>query len=471
MHTTTSGELAEAKTFVKGLIDKARAAMEIIKDYDQEGVDRICQAVGWNVVKDKHIKHLARLSVEETGMGDYESRYNGKRFKIYGVLRDILGVKTVGVIEEIPEKGIVKYAKPVGVIAAIIPMTNPEVTPPAQALFALKCKDAVICSPHPRAKKTTFEAVRLVREALEKVGAPPDLVQCIPEPTMLLGNELMKQADLVIATGGKGLVKAAYSSGTPAYGVGPGNVSIIVDETADIEETARNIVTSNTFDNHSGCSCDSNIIAEQTIYDRLLARLQEAGGYLTSAEEKASLKSIMRDAKGNINQAIVAVPASKVAELAGFSIPKDKKLLIVEVHENEVDVSNPFCLEKLSVVLAVYKCRGFENALKLLLRMLEYWGTGHSCGIYSHDENRIHQLASSAKVSRIMVRQPQVLANSGSFTNGMPMTLSLGCGTWGGNITSENIHLKHYMNVTWVSRRIPENRPPDEVLFGEFLDT
>ncbi len=167
MHITTSKELAEAKTFVKGLIDKARAAMEIIEDYDQEGVDRICQAVGWNVVKDKHIKYLARLSVEETGIGDYESRYNGKRFKIHGVLRDILGVKTVGIIEEIPEKGIVKYAKPAGVIAAIIPMTNPAVTPPAQALFALKCKDAVICSPHPRAKKPLLKQF-VLSEKLQK---------------------------------------------------------------------------------------------------------------------------------------------------------------------------------------------------------------------------------------------------------------------------------------------------------------
>lgn len=468
MNKNATQEFTDDQVYLRGLMDKARGAMKIIEDYDQATIDRLCQAVGWAVAKEDHFKYLTQLSIDESGMGNYQSRCN-KRFKIYGVLRDILGVKTMGIIEEIPEKGIVKYAKPAGVIAAIIPSTNPALTPPAKGLFALKCKDAVIFSPHPRTKKTTFETVRFMREALQKEGASVDLFQCIPEPTLSLANELMKQADLVMATGGKNLVRAAYSSGTPAYGVGAGNANVIVDETADIEEAAVKICMSKTNDNGSGCSADSNLIVEQTIYDRFLAQLQKEGGYLTSAKEKAQLESVMWDTKGARTPDTIAVSASKLAQLAGFSIANDKKFIIVE--EIQVGKAHPFSGEKISPVLAVYKYSGFENSLKLLVKTLGHAGIGHSCGIYSYNDDHIHQLALVAKVSRIMVCQPQSLSNAGSWTNGMPMTASLGCGTWGGNITNENISLKHYMNVTWVSRSIPENKPSEKALFGEFLHT
>lgn len=468
MNKNATQELTEDQIYVRDFIDKAREAMKIIEDYDQETIDHLCQAVGWVVAKEDRFRHLAQLSIDESGIGDYETRLN-KRFKIYGVLRDITGVKSMGIIEEIPEKGITKYAKPIGVIAVILPATNPVLTPPVMGLYALKCKDAVLFSPHPRTRKTTFETVRSMRDALQKQGAPADLFQCIPEPTLPLTNELMRQSDLVMATGGQNLVRAAYSSGTPAYGVGAGNAIIIVDETADVEDAAMKIRMSKTFDNGSGCSADSCIIVEQTIYDKFLGQLQKEGGYLATARKKVLLESTLWDAKGKRTPSTIAVPATKIAQLAGFSIPPDKKFIIVE--EIGVGKDYPFLREKLSPVLAVYRYSGFENALELLTKIFDCGPIGHSCGIYSFNNERIHQLALAAKVSRIMIRQPQSLSNAGSFTNGMPMTTSLGCGTWGGNITTENISLKHYMNVTWVSRPIREDRPAEEVLFGEFFNT
>lgn len=462
-------EITEAeRQLVVEMVQRARAAMKAIEDYDQAQIDRLCQAVAWGVANETTFTRLARKGVEESGLGDIDGRPN-KRFKIMGILRDILRQKSVGVIEEIPEKGIAKYAKPVGVIASLVPTTNPALTPPGVGLFALKCKDAVIFSPHPRSKETTLETVEVMRKALERQGAPADLFQCIANPSIPLSQELMASCDLVQATGGAGMVKAAYSSGKPAYGVGAGNSTMIIDETADIEHAARNTRISKTSDFGSGCSADGNLLVEASIYDALLAQLQVEGGYLATPEEKCLLEKALWDEEGHRTANTIAIPAGRIAEIAGFSIPPDKKFIIVE--QDAIGKEHRFCSEKLCVVLAIYRYEGFDQALAMMKQIFEIGGKGHSCGIYSFDDDHIHRLALEAPVSRIMVRQPQSKANAGSFTNGMPMTSSLGCGTWGGNITTENIHLKHYMNVTWVSRPIPEDRPSEEELFGEFYNT
>lgn len=458
----------EEKAYAAGLLAKARTAMKEIEDYDQARVDRLCQALAWGTANQKTFTRLARMGVEESGLGDYEGR-PGKRFKIMGILRDLLRQKSVGVIEEIPEKGITKYAKPVGVIASLVPTTNPALTPPGVGLFAMKCKDAVIFSPHPRSKKTTFETVRIMREVLKREGAPPDLFQCVENPSIPLAQELMAICDLVQATGGAAMVKAAYSSGTPAYGVGAGNSTMVIDETADIEEAARNTRLSKTSDYGSGCSADGNLLVEASLYDRFLTQLQQEGGHLATQQQKEMLQAVLWDAEGRRTPNTIAIPAPRIAALAGFEISDDRKFIIVE--QQQIGKEFPFSSEKLCVVLAVYKYSGFGNALRMVKQIFEVGGKGHSCGIYSLDDDHIHQLGLVAPVSRIMVRQPQSKANAGSFTNGMPMTSSLGCGTWGGNITSENIHLKHYMNVTWVSRPIPEDRPSEQELFGEFYNT
>jgi sulfoacetaldehyde dehydrogenase len=388
---------------------------------------------------------------------------------VLGILRDALRQKSIGIIEEIPDQGIVKYAKPAGVIASLIPVTSPYVTPIGIAIYAIKCKDAVIFSPHPGSRKTTNETVRVMRAALRKAGAPEDLLQCVERPSIPLANELMRLCDLTMATGGPAMVKAAYSSGKPAYGVGAGNATMVIDDTADVVEAARNTRISKTNDHGSGCSADGNVLVDAWIYDTFLKQLQAEGGYLVTGAEKAALDAADWDADGHRTPETSARAASVVAERAGFTIPDDKTFLIVE--EQHIGTQHRFSTEKLGTVLAVFKYDGFDQALDKVRQIFETGGKGHSCGIYSYNDDHIHRLALVAPVSRMMVRQVQSASNAGTFTNGMPMTSSMGCGVWGGNITNENISLKHYMNVTWVSRPIAEDRPSEQELFGEFYDS
>ncbi len=458
----------DEKSYAQELLQRARIAMCIIKDYDQQRVDRLCQAVGWATANEKTFTRLAHMSVDESGLGDRAGRPN-KRFKIMGILRDALRQKSMGIIEEIPEKGIVKYAKPAGVIASLVPVTNAALTEAGNGIYALKCKDAIIFSPHPASKKTTIETVRLMRAALEREGAPEDLFQCVEKPSIPLAQELMSICDLTIATGGPAMVRAAYSSGKPAYGVGAGNATMVIDETANIEEAARNTRLSKTSDNGSGCSADGNLLVEESIYDRFLDQLQHEGGYLVSSAEKEQLQAAMWDDEGHRTSNTIARPAAVIADLAGFSIPAGKTFLIVP--EDKIGKEHLFSSEKLSPVLSIFRYSGFETALEMVRQIYEVGGKGHSCGIYSFDDEHIHRLALMAPVSRMMVRQPQSKANAGAFNNGMPMTSSMGCGIWGGNITNENVGLKHYMQVTWVSRPIAEDRPAESELFGEFYNT
>jgi sulfoacetaldehyde dehydrogenase len=459
----------EEKQTASTLLEKARAAMKAIECYDQATVDRLCQAIIWATANEVTHTRLSRMGVEESGLGDWDGRPN-KRFKLMGILRDALRQKSMGIIEEIPEKGIVKYAKPAGVIAALVPVTNASLTEPGQGIYALKCKDAIIFSPHPASKRTTFETVRIMRAVLKKLGAPEDVFQCIEKPSIPLAQELMAICDLTIATGGSAMVKAAYSSGKPAYGVGAGNATMVIDETANIEEAARNTRMSKTNDFGSGCSADGNLVVESGIYDRFLAQLQKEGGYLVKEEEKTKLQEAMWDGEGHRTLDTIARSPARIAEIAGFKVPDGTKFIIVQ--EEHIGKEYPFSSEKLSPVLSIFRYSGgFQTALEMVEKIYEVGGKGHSCGIYTFMEERVHQLALMAPVSRIMVRQAQSKANAGAFNNGMPMTSSMGCGTWGGNITSENIALKHYMNVTWVSRPIPEDRPSEKELFGDFYNT
>jgi len=454
----------EERNLAQEMLKRAREAMKAIEHYDQGQVDRLCQAMAWQLYNEKNAVRLVNMAVDESDLGD---RTPAKRFKVLGVLRDALRQKSIGIIEEIPEKGIVKYAKPAGVVCALSPTTNPMVTPMSVGIYAIKCKDAVIFCPHPASKKTSTEVARLMRLALRKTGAPEDLIQSVEKPSIPLAQELMSICDLTVATGGSAMVKSAYSSGKPAYGVGPGNSTMVIDETADIQEAARNTRLSKTNDNGAGCSADGNLVVHESIYNQFLEQLQQEGGYLCSEEEKELVRKVWWDEDGHRIVKTVARPAWKVAELAGFKLPEGKTFLIVK--EDKIGREHLFSSEKLGTMLAIFKYKGeFEAALDMVRRLYEVAGKGHSCGIYSFNDNHIHRLAMMAPVCRMMVRQPQSKANAGSFTNGMPMTASLGCGYWGGNITGENIHLKHYMNVTWVSRPIPEDRPSEEELFGEF---
>jgi len=457
---------AEETTVVQELVDRAKRAMRAIDSYDQATVDRICRAVAWAGGNETAAIRLANMSVDESGMGKREPT---RRAKVLGILRDALRQKSVGIIEEDTARGLVKYAKPAGVIAALIPVTSPYVTPVGIAIYAIKCKDAVIFSPHPASRKTTIEVVRMMRAALTTLGVPEDVLQVVERPSIPLANELMAQCDLTIATGGPAMVKAAYSSGKPAYGVGSGNATMVIDETANVEEAARNTRISKTNDHGSGCSADGNLIVDASIYDAFLAQLQKEGGYLVDDVEKPKLQAAYWDAEGRRTADTIARSAAAVAAKAGIDLPADKTFFIVP--ERLIGKQHPFSTEKLGVVLSIFKAHGFDMALDMVRQIFETGGKGHSCGIYSFDDDHVHRLAMMAPVSRIMVRQVQSASNAGTFTNGMPMTSSMGCGIWGGNITNENISLKHYMNVTWVSRPIAEDRPSEQELFGEFYNS
>jgi len=450
------------------LLARARGAMAAVTHYDQSTVDRLCRAVAWATANEQTFGRLTRMSVDESGMGSAEG-VPARRWKILGILRDALRTKSVGIIEEVPEKGIVKYAKPAGVIAGLLPVTNPLVTLVNMAINAIKCKDAVIFSPHPMSRKTALEITRVIRAALAKQGAPPDLILCLEKPSIPVAQELMAICDLTIATGGSAMVKAAYSSGKPAYGVGAGNATVVVDETADIAEAARNTRISKTQNHGSGCSCDGNLLVEASVYDSFLEALEREGGYLANDAEKAKLEAAMWDAEGHRTIETVARAASVIAAKAGFTLPSDKTFIVVR--QDKIGKEHRFSGEKLSPVLAIFRYSGFDHALQMVSEVFEVGGKGHSVGIASFNDDHIHRLASMAPVSRIMVRQPNVRGNAGSFTNGMPQTASLGCGTWGGNITSENISVKHYMNTTWVSRPIPEDKPDERELLGEFYNS
>ncbi len=448
--------------------ERARAALKVIETYDQARVDRLCQAVAWAVANTTTFHRLVEMGIAESGLGDYGSRMN-KRMKIRGVLRDALRQPSVGIIEEIPEKGLVKYGKPAGIIGCIVPTTNPDLTPAGNAIYAIKARDVVIFSPHPRSKDTTFETVRLMREALEAEGAPADILQCLTKPSLLVSQELMKRADLIIATGGQALVRQAYSSGKPAYGVGAGNATEFLDETADVKATAMNCMLSKTSDFGSGCSADGNVLVPRSLYGEMLDALEEVGGYRADEKERAALGAVMWDAEGHRLPDTVAISPQQLAAAAGLSIPEDKKFVFVE--GTGIGEEHNFCKEKLTTLMAVHPYDGsFEDGVDLALELYEVGGKGHSCGIASTDDAHIDYFGKTMPVSRIMVNQPNSRANAGAFNNGMPMTSSMGCGTWGGNIISENVCLKHYLNTTWVARKIEADRPSDADLFGDFYD-
>lgn len=466
MSTETSSVTVE----VGDLIRRARQAQEAIERYTQHEVDALTTAVAWSVVRQDRAEALAKLAVDEGGFGNYADKVTKIRNRVIGTLADIASVKTVGVVEEIPEKGLIKIAKPVGVVAALIPTTGPDATPPLKALLALKGRNAIIVAAHPRTQKTTTLVVQYMREACTQVGAPADLVQVVDKPSLPRTQELMRQADLIVATGGEGMVKAAYSSGTPAYGVGVGNSVHVVDETADLEDAARAIATAKTFDYATSCLADNAVVAAASIYDPLVAALIGNGAYVCNASEKAKLQRIIWPEAGSAipSVEVIAKPATRIATMADITIPDDWRFLIVE--EDGVGPDHPFSGEKLSVVLALYRYDGgIENAVKLVNAITNYQGRGHTCGIHTHSDEHVMALAYGTKTGRVLVNQ-NLNEGAGSPRNGLPYTLSLSCGTWGGNITTENVNARHMINVTWVSRPITALLINEQSLFRDHWD-
>ena len=466
---TTKVDLSP-KEEIRGLVERSRVAQKEIDNYTQEQVDELIRAMVWSVARPGVAEEIAQFTLDETQLGNYEGKFLKIQRKTRATLMDIIDDKSVGILEEDPERAIVKIAKPMGVIGALAPSTNPEATPVIKAIHAVKGRNSIIVAPHPRAKLTNKKICDLMRNALETYGAPADLVIGIETPTLELTNELMNQCDRVLATGGGAMVNAAYSSGTPALGVGVGNAVITVDETADLEDASNKIKLSKTLDLAASCSADNSVILVNKIYDEMMSKFQKKGGYLVSEEEKEKLKNTLWDEEGHLNTAIVAQPADKIAEMADISIPEGTEFYIVP--ETGWGPDHPFSGEKLSVVMALYKADNIDHAIELTNNIQSYQGQGHSCGIYSNSDENIMKLANITKTSRVMVNQPQPASNSGNLWNGMRQTFSLGCGSWGGNGTNNNISWRDLINETWVSKPLTETKElsSDEELFGDVMD-
>jgi sulfoacetaldehyde dehydrogenase len=453
---------------VREMYEKARAAFAIVEFWPQEKVDEMVLAVGWELQKPETGDELARLAVEGSGIGVYEDKVHKIGTKVRGTLYDQIGVKTCGLVEDDKAKGIRKYAKPIGVIANVVPCTNPESTVCCIALSTLKTRNAIICSPHPRTELATYTTVEHIRKALAKVGAPVDLVQCIRHTSNEKTQELMANCDYAVATGGAALVKVVYAAGVPAQTVGAGNVVSIVDSTVkDIPGVAFRLRKSKTANNAASCSSENAIAIEECIFDKMIAALKAEGGYLCSTEEREILRKTMWPDGHTLNRDVVAKSALYIAELAGLKVPRETKILMVM--GEKIGREDRFSGEKLSPVLTVWTWTDFDEMLDRLGRILKFSGEGHSANIQTEIDERIQKIGLRANVSRVVCNMGHTEANSGGWTSSLGFTDTLGCGTWAGNISCENINWKQFLMYTRVAVPIVNYQPSDEELFGAYL--
>ncbi|NLP30609.1 MAG: aldehyde dehydrogenase family protein [Clostridiales bacterium] len=457
--------------YVRDLVQRAKAAQEVANNFTQEKVDELCAAIAYNTTQPDFARELAQMLVDESGMGDVENKIAKIYTKVKGGYRDMKGQPSVGLIHEDEEKGVKTYAKPMGVIGAIIPVTNGEATPIFKAISAIKGRNSIILAPHPKASRTNMFATNKIRQILKKYGAPEDLVIAIePEYVSVeCSGELMKQVDFVLATGGTPMVKAAYSSGTPTIGVGTGNVVTIVDGTTDLDKTADLIIASKKFDHATSCSTENNIIVFEDCYEDFVDAMAKKGAYLIredSPDKEKIVKTLWPNTPVDnvLNREIIAQPATKIAKLAGVEVPEDTVLIMVE-ENGGFGVKFPLTGEKLSPVSGVRKAKDFDDAVEKLEKTLEYQGLGHSCGIHTTIQERVDAMANRLKVTKIVNNMAQSLVNSGAWTCGYPMSMTLGCGTWGNNSVSHNVTWKDLLNFTYVARPIPSTQPTDEELF------
>ena len=464
-----NSKTAETTQVVSELLDNARSAMAQFCSSDQSFVDESVTAIAWALYKKENARTLAELAVANTGLGNVADKVTKNQRKTFGTLRDLMRVHTVGVIEELPEKGLVKYAKPVGVVGAITPSTNPAATPVNKCMMALKGRNAIIVAPSPAGWKTTNHAVELMRRELATVGAPENLIQNLPEPvTRPMTEELMRQVDLVVVTGSQNNVRGAYSSGTPAIGVGAGNVPVIVDDSADLVRAAELIGQSKTFDNGTSCSSENSVLVIDSVYDEMIEAFGENGGYLATAEEKQRIVDSLWTEQKSLNRELIAKDIDQLISICNLGAdPRKTRFILVE--ETGTGSDYPLSGEKLSLFLTVYRVGNFEEAVSKVKDILAYQGAGHSCGIHTADMTKAHRLAQELDVVRVLVNQAHTFGNGGGFTSGFPFTLSMGCGTWGGNSISENLNYRHFINITHLSTTIPEDKPSEESLFGNYL--
>ncbi|MED4924409.1 acetaldehyde dehydrogenase (acetylating) [Anoxybacillus geothermalis] len=443
---------------VRNYLEEAQAAQKILAKMTQEEIDKIVESMA-NAAREEAAR-LAAMAVEETGFGNVADKTTKNLFAANDVYNSIKDVKTVGVIRRDEENRVWEVAQPVGIVAGIVPSTNPTSTVIFKSLIAVKAGNAIIFSPHPAAAKCTVEAARIMQEAAERAGAPKGLISCITQPTMAATNELMKHklTDVILATGGPGLVKAAYSSGKPAYGVGPGNVPVYIHESANIAKAVELIIQSKTFDNGTICASEQALLVDESIKEKVVAELKQQGAYFLNEEEKQKVASIIM-VNDSLNAKIVGKTPQVIAEMAGIEVPADVKVLVAE--ETGVGKEYPFSIEKLSPILAFYTVKGMEEASELALKLLEVGGLGHTVGIHAEDEKVIEAYTINKPAGRIIVNSGTTFGGIGATVNLMP-SLTLGCGAMGNNVTSDNVTVHHLFNIKRVAFGVREMPKKDE---------
>lgn len=453
----------ENNDLIKSLIHKSRIAQKEFEKFNQQQVDAVVKAIA-RVVYD-NAEELARMAADESRMGVYEDKIKKNRGKSSIIWNHLKTKKTVGIINYDEETGVVEVARPMGVVGVVTPCTNPIVTPMANAMAALKGRNSIIIAPHPRAKNCARYLVNLFNKAIVKHNAPENLIQVIDEPSIELTSELMGAVDVIVATGGMGMVKSAYSSGKPAYGVGAGNVQCIIDKNVDLKDAIPKIVAGRIFDNGIICSGEQTIIVHEDDYEQTMVELKANGAYyIDNAEERKKLTKALF-INGVMNKDLVGQPITMVAETAGIKIPAGTKLIVVEASGyGDADVLSK---EKMCSVISTYKYKTFKEAVDIAIANLEVEGKGHSIAIHSDNRENIEYAATVVPVSRVLINQICSTMNGGSFYNGFAPTTTLGCGSWGNNSISENFDYKHLINITRIGYYMIDAKvPTQEELWG-----
>ena len=451
------------------LVATAKKAQEQYEaNGSQELFDLACQAVGWALMQPENNSELSKLAVSETGLGNVNDKIQKNHNKTLGLLRDIKNIKSFGHIYDDNLKGISVYFRPKGVVAAIVPSTNPLATPTNNIINALKTGNSIIIAPSPKGAGPFAVLLKHIRKNLADVGINPDLVQMVTTPPSKSKTQrLMELADLLVVTGSQNNVRAGYSSGTPALGVGQGNVVTILDETADVTDAAEKIAKSKTFDNATSCSSENSVIVVRSKYKEALVALEQAGGLILDEIETQRVVNLHWQ-NGRMNTALLAKDINVIIDKTKLAHRSDKNTRFLILPTQEAGPDAIISGEKMSQFLTLYLAEDFDHALKLAIKIQNYQGAGHSLGLHSKNDKRAHQMAMSAKTCRVIVNQAHCFATGGFFNNGLPFSLSMGCGSWGGNSIDENLNWEHFINKVKIVRVIEEDKPNLEDLFGDY---
>ena len=453
------------------IVAKAQKAQRIYEaNGSQKLFDLACQAVAWALMKPENNKVLSKLAVEETGLGNTQDKIQKNHNKTLGLLRDLKGIKAFGHIADEPELGLSTYLRPKGVIAAIVPSTNPLATPVNNIINALKTGNSIVVAPSPKGAGALNKLLAIIHENLEKIGLDKDLVQMVPiPPSKAKTQHLMELADLLVVTGSPNNVRAGYSSGTPALGVGQGNVVTIIDETADLKQAAAKISASKTFDNATSCSSENSVVILREVYEDAVRAFEQEGGLLLNKTESDHLVAT-HWYEGKITRALLAQDIEVIIENLGLQERGNNTTKFLMVPTNQAGPEAILSGEKMSRFFALYVAENFDEAVEIALKIQNYQGAGHSLGLHSNDDKRAHHLAMVAQTCRIIVNQAHCFATGGFFNNGLPFSLSMGCGSWGGNSIDDNLNWTHFVNKVKIVRVIEDNRPELEDVLSEFWD-